>query len=627
MDKGSTHNGWCGLASYSRRLHTPLCLLACFVITLITLEPSLQAQDRPGIKITGSLTDLAIDGAGWFILRSSLTGELALTRHGAFELDSQRRLVSQDGLFVQGLHEGLLQDLWLDPIGEPPTSDPLAWIQSYSWTESGQLMVEMSDGSRFQKGQIALYKLQHPEHLIRRSYRRYIGVEVAEPSATPTTPGKEGTGNLIAGALSTESEPFRLETLPGSGIAARGMLTRTGVPTELAIRGAGVFLVRDPVSGAFEATRAGCFLVDREGYLITYDRWRVQGWSDPAMVKEGDIQINGKERPIISDPESLVSSYHVAPDGKILVTLSDGSAFTCGQIFHYQIEHPIPGTLSGLNRLPVRRDQVSSDRGSWWLEIGSLERVHLSPQLAAQRKQWTLRLQGALSETGNPTDLAVSGVGWFVVRDPASDSKWVTRVGHFQLNDEGYLVTKGGYRLQGFSGPDLKFRGDVRINAEGRPAAFDSTATLTGFSITRQGRLNVRLSDGSEYVRGQITLQTFREEFALRSIGDGLFAGWEAAIPDRNEAPGSLATGTLQSGALESPEFASEIAGTNPHGFRLLISGEPGARAVIERSSNLVDWTPWQALQLTEAELEISDQDAPASSAATRFYRLTETSP
>ncbi len=613
--------GWIRKHSFYRRLS----LTACFLIVLISAE--LHAEEDPWIQVTGFPSDLAIDGPGWFILRFAETGEFVLTRDGAFRMDNMGRVVSADGLRVQGIRDGGLEDLWIGPDGAPPTADPLATVTSFTWTEGGELQVELTDGTRFRHGQLALQYPRHPERLIRRSYKRYIVSEAAEPLAVPTTPGKEGTGKLIPEALSTEPEPFRLETLSETGVLAHGLLARTGVRTDLAIRGPGVFLVRDPSTGGLEVTRAGCFLVDREGYLITYDGWRVQGYKDPAWVKEGDIQIDGIGRPVTADPDAVVSSYSFGPAGQVIVALSDGSSFIRGQIFHYQVNHPRGRSASSMAHFPLAKDQLSLDRILGWLEAGRIELVHLSPQLAALRTQWTLRQQGPFSSTGKATDLAISGEGWFVVRDPVAGSGGATRIGRFELDSEGYLITEAGYRLQGFADPELQIRGDLKINAQGRPASSDLTAILSGFSIEHDGRIHVRLSDGTEYVRGQITLQTFREEFRLRPMEGGRFTGWEKAVPDRNAAPGTQGLGRIESGAMESPDYGQPLSGTDPTGFRLLISGEPGATATLERSSNLIDWSPWQPVHLVGDEVEVSDHDISDAATGARYYRVTQNTP
>src|SRR5690348_3851468 len=60
--------------------------------------------------------------------------------------------------------------------------------------------------------------------------------------------------------------------------------------------------------------------------------------------------------------------------------------------------------------------------------------------------------QGAINSTGTRTNLAISGNGFFVVKDPTSSVSYVTRDGTFKLDNNGYLVTSGGNRVQGYTG-------------------------------------------------------------------------------------------------------------------------------------------------------------------------------
>src|ERR1051326_1628840 len=55
--------------------------------------------------------------------------------------------------------------------------------------------------------------------------------------------------------------------------------------------------------------------------------------------------------------------------------------------------------------------------------------------------------QGAINATGVATNLAITGNGYFVVKDPSSGASFVTRDGTFGLDNNGYLVTADGYRV------------------------------------------------------------------------------------------------------------------------------------------------------------------------------------
>lgn len=76
--------------------------------------------------------------------------------------------------------------------------------------------------------------------------------------------------------------------------------------------------------------------------------------------------------------------------------------------------------------------------------------------------------QGLLQTSASPTDLAISGQGFFVVTDTdtptTADTRFYTRAGQFVTNDEGYLVTPTGHYLQGW-----------RTDINGDPIAANTT--------------------------------------------------------------------------------------------------------------------------------------------------------
>ena len=162
--------------------------------------------------------------------------------------------------------------------------------------------------------------------------------------------------------------------------------------------------------------------------------------------------------------------------------------------------------------------------------------------------------QAAFSRTGSPTDLAVAGDGFFVDRDPLSDTTFVTRAGDFRRDDTGFLVTTQGMRVQGFTDGTLTTRGDLKIDATGSASA---TATMVSFGIGQDGKMTVNMSDGSSFTRGQVLLQTFTNPNALVKEGNNLYSGIGSAGPlggsatPVSQAPGSNGLGKVQAGALE----------------------------------------------------------------------------
>lgn len=57
--------------------------------------------------------------------------------------------------------------------------------------------------------------------------------------------------------------------------------------------------------------------------------------------------------------------------------------------------------------------------------------------------------QGSFESTDSATDLAIDGDGFFIVSSPNDEINYYTRNGSFSFDDDGYLVTAEGYRVQG----------------------------------------------------------------------------------------------------------------------------------------------------------------------------------
>ena len=98
--------------------------------------------------------------------------------------------------------------------------------------------------------------------------------------------------------------------------------------------------------------------------------------------------------------------------------------------------------------------------------------------MAAARARFSDPSQGAVKQTGNPTDLAIQGRGYFMVETP--DGNRLTRAGAFAMNPEGEMVNPDGYRLLDTGGapifipPDaanVTVSQDGTVSADGNPLA------------------------------------------------------------------------------------------------------------------------------------------------------------
>lgn len=183
----------------------------------------------------------------------------------------------------------------------------------------------------------------------------------------------------------------------------------------------------------------------------------------------------------------------------------------------------------------------------------SAVQVGTGVKLAAISPNFT---QGGLATTGVNTDLGVSGNGFFRVLNTTDNSDYVTRAGAFRIDDQGYLVTNKGYRVQGLTGGSSASApatvGSIRL------ATPPAGTQLQSFSFDRQGNLVEFYSDGSSVTTNRILLQTFNDPSGLQRVGDNLFNGMAnagavggLALTAANNAPGGNGLGTIESGTLE----------------------------------------------------------------------------
>jgi flagellar hook protein FlgE len=186
--------------------------------------------------------------------------------------------------------------------------------------------------------------------------------------------------------------------------------------------------------------------------------------------------------------------------------------------------------------------------------------------------------QGALSTTGQTTDLGISGNGFFRVRNVGDVTAYATRVGTFRWDDQGYLVNAQGMRAQGLTGdvaaPVTSLStavGDVQLSS----AAALTTATKNrqSVSIDRAGQVVEFYSDGTNAVVGQMLIQNFAQPSMLMNRGEGLYTALAYAGPQGNldlsdvdnHKAGTNGLGTIEAGTLElsnvdlTAEFANMI--------------------------------------------------------------------
>lgn len=138
---------------------------------------------------------------------------------------------------------------------------------------------------------------------------------------------------------------------------------------------------------------------------------------------------------------------------------------------------------------------------------------------------------GAVEQTGNPLDVAISGDAFFTVQNQDSGEEAYTRNGAFQLDAQNRLVTTTGALVMTDNGP---FTFDAQQDG--------------AISVAQDGTIST-----NQGIRGHLKLARFDNPQALTTDGDSLF---KAAKGQTADVP---ATGTarVQQGMIERSNVKS----------------------------------------------------------------------
>ncbi len=143
--------------------------------------------------------------------------------------------------------------------------------------------------------------------------------------------------------------------------------------------------------------------------------------------------------------------------------------------------------------------------------------------------------QGPFRSTGQPTDTAIAGEGFFAV-EQAGNTQF-TRSGSFGLDSDGNLVnqTTGGRVLD--------------TNGEG--IRVDNINSVSSLSVGSDGTVSGTRLNGETESFGQVGVANFSNPEGLSSEGDSLLSETANSGEPNLGAPGQGGRGELRSGVLE----------------------------------------------------------------------------
>jgi flagellar hook protein FlgE len=352
----------------------------------------------------------------------------------------------------------------------------------------------------------------------------------------------------------------------------QGAIKQTGVRTDMAITGDGFFMVKDATTNELFVTRAGDFREDKNGFLVTNSGFRVQGLNKqaPANTAAEKLEIGDLKLDVGKYTEDRSS---VSLDTSTNILTRTAHAYSTGN--QVKFSSTVPGVAGGSSSTSTVYfvAKVTDD-------TFSLHATAADAASGANKVNFT---------TASPTEVTVSSVTY------ASDYMSLAS-GHGMATGDTFYVTGGtmpGGLTDGkayfarISSDNIYFHttsadasagtNTVDITTGGssfklyKDAGTVSSLTLTGgasissYSMGADGKVNMLLTDGTQYARAQLLLQNFKNPQALLKQGANLYANLSTAGPagitadsagateilSNAKAPGSSGMGRIASGSLE----------------------------------------------------------------------------
>jgi flagellar hook protein FlgE len=345
--------------------------------------------------------------------------------------------------------------------------------------------------------------------------------------------GTTGSGDPIQEGAGTE-----VSSMPS--LFTQGSVSATGVPTDVAIEGAGFFTVQN-ANGSFDYTRAGDFTVDNNNYLVTSGGQQVLGY--PAV--NGVVNTGAGIGPLQLGAGTI--SPPVAT-GNVELTLNLNSS-TLPTDTPYSTPVTIYDSLGAPHILTATFTNTAPNTWDYSLSIPGtdLSAVGATGVLAT----------GTLTFNGNGVLTGDTATTGGTVTGALSD---VTGIPITGLADGATNMTFNWNVLNGAS-PVLTqvaaLDSTTSANQDG-----NSSGSLTSFAIGSDGTITGSFSNGSTEALGQIALASFANNNGLELNGSTDFTPTLASGPAVVGVPGAGELGTLSGGSLElsNVDIATEFA-------------------------------------------------------------------
>jgi flagellar hook protein FlgE len=158
--------------------------------------------------------------------------------------------------------------------------------------------------------------------------------------------------------------------------------------------------------------------------------------------------------------------------------------------------------------------------------------------------------QGTVQKTSNPLDMAITGSGFFMVKD-AAGKEYYTRDGEFKVDDAGNLVTSSGMAVQGCAFPPAAPPVPVPIKA---PVSATPPPPFQSMTVDDKGVYWATDNTVVPPVKTavfQALIFDNTDRSVMAKMNNNLYTKTTAGAMDISGIPGTIGLGSVEPGSLE----------------------------------------------------------------------------
>jgi flagellar hook protein FlgE len=348
--------------------------------------------------------------------------------------------------------------------------------------------------------------------------------------------GTTGAGDPIQTGLGTEMSSTDTDFTQGN-------IQSTGVPTDVAISGAGFFQIES--GGVTLYTRDGDFTTNAQGQLLTQDGYNVMGYT----ATNGVVNTSGAVSPLSIDL-GQTSPPQATQNVEIDMNLDSSDTTTSA---------PWSTTVETYDSLGQSHDLTftftDAGSGTWDYAISIPGADVGSTSASVTEQTGTLTFNGSGQLTASGVKVTGSGTG------TVSSSGDITGITISGLAD-GASAMKFNWNLFDSSG------NPVVSQVSGASAASNTTqdgyasGSLSSYTIESDGVIQGSFTNGETTAIGQIALANFPNNEGLLQVGSNNYMATLASGLPTVGVPGTGSLGTLVGDSLEASnvDIASQFS-------------------------------------------------------------------